>query len=204
MLIYVLKAMINQQALLAWTGSAQAWKLAFLRFLYKPDLSRGYWGRSLWARKISKVTTMTSLEKRVICYQVVCYSPFRVGLQGGYCHWGLLTARQHCNLVKRKLCATSVLLRRARKCLFLRVFQKPEKVSHTQDGCVGSCPLSCLPGWHKTERKRRCIAHDFCRNTWFWGVLQQRGFLPWNTQNAPSFLEAGRATWRITPRPLRI
>lgn len=147
---------------------------------------------------------MTSLEKRVIYYQVVCYSPFRVGLQGGYCHWGLLTARQHCNLVKRKLCATSVLLRRARKCLFLRVFQKPEKVSHTQDGCVGSCPLSCLPGWHKTERKRRCIAHDFCRNTWFWGVLQQRGFLPWNTQNAPSFLEAGRATWRITPRPLRI
>lgn len=60
-LIYLLEATTNQQALLAGTGSMQAWKSAFLRFLYKPDLSRG-----CWARQISKVTTITSLQKRIL------------------------------------------------------------------------------------------------------------------------------------------
>lgn len=53
-LIYVLKATINQQVLLAWAGCAQALKPVFLRFLYKPDLPRGSWGRSFWSRKSQK------------------------------------------------------------------------------------------------------------------------------------------------------
>lgn len=69
-LIYGLKAAINQQALLAWTGSVKAWKLAFLRLLSKPDMSRGCRGRSFWATKISKVTTTTSPEKRITRYQL--------------------------------------------------------------------------------------------------------------------------------------
>lgn len=109
-LIYVLKATINQQALLAWTGLCKLENLCFW-FLYKPDLSRGCWGRSFWARKISKVTKIL-LEKRIIHYQVVGYSPLSAGLQGGYCHWGLLAARERCKLVKIKHRATSVLLRR--------------------------------------------------------------------------------------------
>lgn len=186
-----------------WTGSAQGWKSAFLRFLYNLDLSRGCWGWSFWAQKIPKVTTIRSLEKRIIYYQVVCYSPFRAGLQGVYCHWGLLKARQCCNLVKRKPHATSVLLRRARKCLLLQAFQKPEKSGPTQDENMGSCPWSYLSGWHKTpERKRSCTAHNFCRNTRFWGVLQQRGFYLWNTRIILWFTVAGRATWKITPWPL--
>lgn len=85
--------------------------------------------------------------------------------------------------MKRTPRATSVLQRRARKCLFLQVFQKPEKACRTQDGYMGSCPLSCLPGWQKTpERKICCTVRGFCRNTSFWRVLQQRISTPEHTE----------------------
>lgn len=183
-LIYVLRATINQQALLVWTASAQAWKSASLRFLYQCDLSRGFWVGWFWARKISKVTIITWLQKRLICYQVVCYSLFKVGLQGGHSHWGLLTKRKHCNLVEKKpqLCAAAVLLEDQEGVFSSKSSRNQRRpvVHRMATWAHAPCHACKTP-----EKKKCCNTCNFCRNTYFWGVLQQRGFLPHHTWNTP-------------------
>lgn len=134
---------------------------------------------------------------------MVWYSSSGVSLQGCCCHPGLLTASQHCHLLKGKPCAPSVLLSRSKKWFFLQVLDKPKKACQTQVGYVGSCPLSRLPELHKTPERKMLHSLRFMQNYLVLGKAAAKMISTLDTENAPSFLTAGRATWKITLWSLR-